>query len=136
MQMYDIIRKEGEGGKVCCRPVTPECQEEEEKSAFITDVTPNIEKDQQVTVKKLAMAYGVWMTVVHNTLHQDFNLSKKSARCISKLLTYDMKKGRVRKSEAFLVMVCHRCMATLDSIVIMEESTLYFSPSEIKKQSK
>jgi predicted nucleotidyltransferase len=47
---------------------------------FIADVTANIEKDQRVTVRRLALAHGVSKNTIHSMLQQDLNLSKKSER--------------------------------------------------------
>jgi hypothetical protein len=46
-----------------------------------------------------------------------------------------MKKERVRRCEVLLVMV-HRCsMVTLDNIVTLDESTVFFHTSKTKEQS-
>ncbi len=51
--------------------------------------------DWLVTIRKLAKAHGVHQNLSH-PLHKDLNLSKKSARWVSKLLNDDMKKEQVR----------------------------------------
>jgi hypothetical protein len=48
----------------------------------------------------------------------------------------EMKIGRVRKSEAFLAMICRRSKAMLDSNVTMDESAVSFHSPEMKQQSK
>jgi hypothetical protein len=48
-------------------------------------------KDRRVKVRRLALAHGVSKNTIHYTLHQDLNLSKKSARWVPKLLTDKMK---------------------------------------------
>jgi hypothetical protein len=87
--------------------------------AFIADVATDIEKDRRVTMRKLrklALGHGVLKNTIHNTLHQDLNLSKKSAGWVPKLLTDEMKMERVQTSAAFLAMIRHRLKAMLDSV--------------------
>jgi hypothetical protein len=64
--------------------------------ASITNIKASVENDQQENVWKLAQVLGVTIKMVHNTLHKDLRLSKKSARWVSKLLYKEMKKERVR----------------------------------------
>jgi histone-lysine N-methyltransferase SETMAR len=92
--------------------------------AFITDVTADIEKDWCVTVRKLALAHVVSKNTIHNTLHKDLNLQKKSARWVPKLLTDEMKMVRVQTSEAFLAIICRRSKAMLDSVVTMDKTAV------------
>ncbi len=61
---------------------------------------------------------------------------KKSARWVPKLLTEEMKKERVRTSEAFLAMIRRRSKAMLENIVTMDESAVSFHTPETKQQSK
>ncbi len=45
--------------------------------AFIADVAADIEKDQRVTVRRLALAHGVsknMIHMIHSTLKEDMNL--------------------------------------------------------------
>jgi hypothetical protein len=67
-------------------------------------------------------------------LHDDLNLSKKSARWVPKLLNEDMKKEHVRTSEEFLKMIRHHSMSMLDNIVTMDESAMSFHMPETKQQ--
>jgi hypothetical protein len=60
-------------------------------SAFVV-----VESDRCVTVKKLVRIHGVLTRTIHAKLHDNLNLSKKSARWVPKLLSDDMKKERVR----------------------------------------
>jgi hypothetical protein len=46
---------------------------------FITNMATDVMKDGHVTMRKLALAHDVSMRMIHNTLHQDLNLPKKSA---------------------------------------------------------
>lgn len=103
--------------------------------AFIADVATAINGNRRLTVRKLASTYGVSNNTIHNTLHKDLNLSKKSARWVPKLLTDDMKLERKRTSEALLAMVRRRSKAVLDNIVTMDESAVSFHTPETKRQS-
>ncbi len=42
--------------------------------AFIADVAADIEKDQRVTVRRLALAHGMSKNTIHSTLKEDLNL--------------------------------------------------------------
>jgi hypothetical protein len=42
---------------------------------------------------------------VHGSLHKDLQLSKKSARWVTKLLEEEMKKERVSTRETFIVII-------------------------------
>jgi histone-lysine N-methyltransferase SETMAR len=95
-----------------------------------------IEKDRRLSVRRLALAHGVSKNTIHNTLKEDLNLSKKLARWVPKLLTEEMKKERVRTSEAFLAMIRHRSKAMLENIVTMDESAVSFHTPETMQQSK
>jgi histone-lysine N-methyltransferase SETMAR len=134
-QIYDIIKKVKEG-KPAADQRHLNSKRKKRSAAFIADVAADIENDRRVTVKKLAHAYGVSRRTIHLTLKNDLNLSKKSARWVPKLLTEDMKKERVRTSEAFLAMVRRRSMAMLDNIVTMDESAVSFHTPETKQQSR
>ena len=101
--------------------------------AFVADVAADIEKNRRVTVRKLALAHGVSTNTIHNTLHKDLNLSKKSARWVPKLLTDEMKMERVRTSKAFLAMVHRQSKAMLSNIVTMDESAVSFHTPETKQ---
>jgi hypothetical protein len=64
--------------------------------------------------------------MIHATLNEDLNLSKKSARWVPKLLSEETKNERVKTCEAFLQMVHHQALAMLDQIVTMDESAVAF----------
>jgi hypothetical protein len=76
------------------------------------------------------------MRTIQLTLHEDLDQSKKLARWVPKLWTSAHKEERIRTCEKYLVMVCGRSMAMLDSIVTMEESAVSFHTPESKMQSK
>jgi hypothetical protein len=80
-----------------------------------------------VTVKKLAVDQGVAMRKILNTLHQDMNLFKKSARWVTELLIADINKKKVRT---------YKALAMLDNIVTMGKSAVSFHTQKIKQQSR
>jgi hypothetical protein len=90
--------------------------------------------DRLVTIRKLAKAYGVHPDLSH-PLHKDLNLSKKSARWVSKLLNHDMKKEQVRTSEEFLPMVRSHFMSLLDNIINMDGLTVPIHTPKTWQQS-
>jgi hypothetical protein len=83
-------------------------------SAFVADIAAEVKSDRRVTVRKLARVHGVLTRTIHATLHDDLNLSKKSARWVPKLLSDNMKKERVRTSEEFLKMVRRHLLSMLE----------------------
>jgi hypothetical protein len=58
-----------------------------------------VENDQQESVIKLAQAYDLSTKTFQSTLHKDLELSKKSARRVTKMVYYEMKNERVRTWE-------------------------------------
>ncbi len=105
-------------------------------SGFIANITAEVESNRRVTVRKIMRIHGVLTRTIHTMLHDDLNLSKKSARWVPKLLSDDMKKQRVRTSEKFLRKVLCHSMSMLDNIVTMDESAVSFHTPESKQQSK
>jgi histone-lysine N-methyltransferase SETMAR len=95
-----------------------------------------VEEDRRVTIKSIALANGVSVKTVHDILHKDLGLVKKSARWAPRLLNADQKKERVRTCQKFLAAVQRRSMAMLDNIVTMDESAVSFHTPETKQQSK
>jgi hypothetical protein len=85
-----------------------------------------------VAVNKLALSLGVSLRTLHNTLHQDLNLSKKSGRGAPKPLIRKMKKERMKMCKAFLGDV-HLCTAMLDNVVTMDKSVVSFHTSDTAK---
>jgi hypothetical protein len=59
--------------------------------------------DKQESVRKIPEAHDVLTKTVHETLHKDLQLSKKSARWAPKLMDVKIKKGQVRTCKAFVV---------------------------------
>ncbi len=94
-QICDIVKKVKEG-----KPAADQRGFNTERrirnSTFVADIATEVESDRHVTVRKLARIHGVLTRTIHTKLHDDLNLSKKSARWVPKLLSDDMKKERVR----------------------------------------
>jgi hypothetical protein len=105
-------------------------------SAFVANIAAEVESDRQVTVRKLSRIHGVSTRTIHETQHDDLNLSKKSALWLPKLLSNDMKKERVRTSEEFLRRVRRHSMSMLNNFVTMDELAVSFHAPESKQQSK
>ncbi len=83
---------------------------------FFAYFTAEFASNNWVKIRKLAHALGVSTKAIHTTLHEDLNLSKKSARWVSRLLNKEMKKECVRTFKAFSAMVRHhsrRCLTRL-----------------------
>jgi histone-lysine N-methyltransferase SETMAR len=72
---------------------------------------------------------------MHNILHQELGLVKKSARWVPKLLSEDHKKERVRICTEFVAAVHRRSMAMMDNIVMMDETMVSYHTPQTKRQS-
>jgi DeoR/GlpR family transcriptional regulator of sugar metabolism len=55
-----------------------------------------LENDRQVNVRKLTQAFKVSARTVYAALMRTAKLSKKSARCVNKWFSLEMKKERFR----------------------------------------
>jgi hypothetical protein len=64
-----------------------------------------VENDRQERVRKLAQAHDVSARTVYAALMRMAKLLKKSARCVNKWFSLEMKKDRCRMREAAEVMV-------------------------------
>jgi histone-lysine N-methyltransferase SETMAR len=134
-QIYEIIRAVKE------RKVTEDQRQHNGRRKvrspnFVAKIAVEVEDDRRITIRKLAAANGVCMRTFQLTLHEDLDLSKKSARWVPKLLTSAHKEERIQTCEKFLAVVRCRSMAMLDSIVTMDESAMSFHTPESKMQSK
>ncbi len=110
-QIYNIIKKVKEG-----KPAADQWHPSPQRkkwSLTLLMLLPILKMTSKWKWKTLAPAYRVWKRTIHVTLHHDFNLTKKPARWFPKLLTYDMKKERVRTSEAFPLSLHGECSTTL-----------------------
>jgi hypothetical protein len=92
-QIYDIMKTVKEG-----KPTADQrgfnTKRRIRNSAFVTDIAAEVESNRRVTVRKLARNHGMSTRTIHEMLHGDLNLSKKSAIWLPKLLSDDMKKER------------------------------------------
>ncbi len=59
-----------------------------------------LENDRRENVRKLAQALDVLARTVYTALMRKAKLSKKSARCVNKWFSLEMKKERFRAYEA------------------------------------
>jgi hypothetical protein len=67
---------------------------------------------------KLAQAHSVLAKMVHATLHKELQLSKKSARWVTKMLCEEMKKEQLRTCKEVMLMIA--CLLTiLDSFSLL-----------------
>jgi histone-lysine N-methyltransferase SETMAR len=74
--------------------------------------------------------------MIHATLHEDLNMSMKSAKWVPKLLNKEMKKEQLRTCKVLLVMFCSHSLAILNKIVTMDESAVSFhTPRQSSKAS-
>ena len=62
----------------------------------VAAVAADIKADPRATCRDLATAHGVSYGTMHNILHVELGLSKKSARWVPKLLSDEQKEERVR----------------------------------------
>jgi histone-lysine N-methyltransferase SETMAR len=134
-QIYEIIRAVKEG-KATEDQRQNNGRRKVRSPDFVAEIAAKEDKDRRVTIRKLAAAHGVCMRTVQLTLHEDLDLSKKSARWVPKLLTNAHKEERIRTCEKFLAMLRGRSLAFLDLIVTMDESAVSFHTPESKMQSK
>ena len=62
----------------------------------IADITAEVQNDRRESVMKLAQAHDVSARTVYAALMRTAKLSKKSARCVNKWFSLEMKKERFR----------------------------------------
>lgn len=103
---------------------------------LVAAVAAAIAEDGRATVRELAQAHNTSFHTIHNILHDDLGLSKKSARWVPKLLSDAQKDERVRICQQLVAAVHRHSMAYLDSIVTMDETMVSLHTPETKKQSK
>jgi hypothetical protein len=63
-------------------------------------MTAELENDQRENVRKLAQALDISARMVYAALMRTAKLSKKSARCVNKWFSMEMKKEQFRVYEA------------------------------------
>ncbi len=106
------------------------------RTHIIATVAADVNADWQVTCRDLATAHGVSYGTMHNILHEELGLVKKSARWVPKLLSEDQKKERVRICTEFVTASHRRSMAIMDNIVTMDETMVSYHTPQTKRQSK
>ncbi len=67
--------------------------------ALVAYSNAEVENDRRESVRKLAQAHEMSARMVYASLMRTAKLSKKSARCINKLFSLEMKKKRFRTYE-------------------------------------
>ena len=80
------IRNGGGGGR----------SEKSNTKASIADMAAELENDRRENVRKLAQALKVSARTVYAALVRTAKLSKKSARCVNKWFSLEMKKERFK----------------------------------------
>ena len=95
-----------------------------------------IEEDRRISMEDLALMIGISKGTIHNILHLDLNLTKKSARWVPKLLSLEQRQRRVELAEEFVRRAGTNPGAFLGSIVTMDKSAVSFHTPESKEQSK
>ena len=89
-----------------------------------------------MTVKSLAQAHQVSVSMIFAILHKDLGLVKKSARSIPKLLSEEQKEERVRTCSNFAATVRCEFIAFLNRILTMDETIVSFHIPETQKMTK
>ncbi len=64
--------------------------------ALFADSAAEVENDRQESVRKLTQAHDVMAKTVYAALMRTVKLLKKSARCVNKWFSLEMKKERFR----------------------------------------
>jgi hypothetical protein len=77
-QIYEIIRAMKEG-KVTEDQRQNKGRRKVRSPDFVTEIAAEVDEDRRITIQKLAAAHGVCMRTIQLTLHEDRDLSKKSA---------------------------------------------------------
>jgi hypothetical protein len=103
---------------------------------IIAAVAGNVKADRHITCRDLAIAHGVPFGTMHNILHEELGLVKKSASLVPKLLSSEQKEERVRICSEFVAAVDRSSMTTLDQIITMDETMVSYHTPQTKRQSK
>jgi hypothetical protein len=70
---------------------------------------------------------------MHNILHEELGLVKKSARWVPNLLSTEQKEERVRICSKFVAAVDHSSMTMLDQTITMDETMVSYHTPQTKK---
>ena len=102
---------------------------------IVASVAAAVENNRRLNIRKLAQKTHVSYGTIHNILHKDLGMSKKSARWVPKLLTEDQKRERARISQEFLELVEREEEEVLGKILTIDESMVSLHTPETKRQS-
>jgi transposase len=103
---------------------------------IIAAVAADVKADCRITCRDLATAHGVSFGTVHNILHEEQGLVKKSAQWVPKLLSPEQKEERVQICSEFVAAVNRSSMTMLDQIIMMDETMVSYHTPQMKRQSK
>jgi len=93
-----------------------------------------VRSDRQLTIDEIADQVGLSHSATHSILHNDLGVSKKSARCVPRLLTDVHKEQQLKMAMNFIKQSQRDQKAFFDSIVIVDETWVQFSTPELKSQ--
>ncbi len=96
----------------------------------------DVKVDRRITCRDLAIALGVPFGTMHNFLHEELGLVKKSASWVAKLLSSEQKDESVQICSEFVAAVDRSSMTMLDQIITMEETMVSYHTPQTKRQSK
>jgi hypothetical protein len=85
---------------------------------IIAAVAADVKADRRITCRDLA---SVSFETMHNILHVELGLVKKSARWVPKLLSPEQKEERVRICTEFVAAIDRSSMTMLDQIITINE---------------
>jgi hypothetical protein len=132
--IYNILKK-GKAGETTDNQQHLNAKKTKRTQDIITAVPADVDSDRWVTCMDLATAHDVSYGTMHNILHEELGLLKKSLRWVPKPLSEDQKKERVRICTDFVATVNCRSMVMLDIIVTMDETMVSYHTPQTKRQS-
>ena len=94
-----------------------------------------INEYRRKTIQELSSESGINAFTVHSILHEDLQLSKKSARWVPRLLNSEHKAQQIEMARDLKRRHFRQGMAFFKSVVTMDESWLSFFMPEMKSQS-
>jgi hypothetical protein len=96
----------------------------------------DVKADHCIMCRDLASAHGVSFGTMHNILHVELGLVKKSAHWVPKLLSPEQKEERVWICTEFVAAVGRSSVAMLDQIITMDKTMVSYHTPQTKRQSK
>ena len=94
-----------------------------------------INEDRRKTIQELSSKSEINAFTVHSILHEDLQLSKKSARWVPRLLNSEHKAKQIEMAQDLKRHHFRQGMAFFKSVVTMDESWVSFFTPEMKSQS-